>query len=204
MEIIHEFNGLQYMEMEDVYPVKEDTLLLIRSVQEHLTERKGTIMDMGCGVGLISLMSNKKGWDTISVDREPIALMNARKNHFLNDFKPQLFLSDLFEGIPRSYLRSFDLITFNPPYLSSSISQLDRRSELALIGGEHGLEVVKKFLMGSSMFLKDQGKVLLLGYEKWSGMINGSGLDPNLKISTSMGKDIDGERFVIYTLFKHL
>jgi HemK-related putative methylase len=204
MEVIHNFNGLRYQELVGVYPVMEDTLLLVKAVNEYLIEGKGMIMDMGCGVGLISLLSYKNGWKAISVDREPNALRNTRKNHMLNDFKPQLFLSDLFEGIPRSFLGSFDLITFNPPYLSASVFQFDRRSDLALVGGEQGSEVVKRFLMGSSKFLKDQGGILLLGYEEWSEMIIRFASDLKLRVSCNIDKDIDGERFVIFTLFKQL
>jgi methylase of polypeptide subunit release factors len=155
-------------------------------------------MDMGSGVGLISLLSCYRDWGTLSVDREPLALKNLRKNLVLNGFNAKLLLSDLFEGIPRSFLGSFDLITFNPPYLGDLSDHNDRRTDLPLVGGAYGFEVSEKFLRGSVDFLKPDGRIILLGYEKWIDLMDISSTDLVMERSEMISRDIDGERFSVF------
>ena len=202
MEVIHKFGNIQYKEMDKVYPVSEDTLFLLGSVKRLLEKDDGRIMDMGCGVGLITLFASSLGWEVISVDREPLALENLRSNLAMNKLSSDLYLSDLFEGIPRKYEGSFDTISFNPPYLPHENIPIDRRADMALVGGENGHEVAEKFIRASSDFLKVGGRVIMLAYSSWVKKIDiGSigSMIPNVKFKE---KEIDGERFMIMELVK--
>lgn len=162
-----EYDGIRYMERNGVYPVESDSLLLIRSIEGWI--EKGTrLMDMGTGTGLLTLVGCRDGAQTISVDREPKALQLLRDNLELNGSTSILFLSDLFDGIPRSYLGWADLITFNPPYLKRSENEVDRRYDLPLTGGKHGWEVARDFLDNGWKFLRKDGSIIMLRYVDWN------------------------------------
>lgn len=162
IEYILDGKVLEYRESSGVYPVREDTLLLIDEVLPLLGPEGGSLLDMGCGTGLLSLISASRGWETHSCDREPEALWLTRENLCKNGKMAIFHLSDLFSGIPRGYLSHFDLITFNPPYLSDIPTTADPRFELALNGGSMGLSVAISFLGASWRFLSERGKVIML------------------------------------------
>ncbi|MFO8050531.1 MAG: methyltransferase [Thermoplasmatota archaeon] len=198
MEIIHEIDGISYREYDLVYPVEEDTLYFLSKVAPHFENRTGNVLDMGTGTGLITLLAGSRGWEVLSVDREPRALMNLRENLRMNGLRSRLILSDLFGGIPRGFQDHFDIITFNPPYLTDAGVGLSGRERLAIIGGTEGWEVMKKFLSGSRSFLKKGGSLLLLLSASWN--INDLIGNAPLEIVEIDEKDIQGEKFTAVEL----
>ncbi|MBN1538918.1 MAG: methyltransferase [Candidatus Thermoplasmatota archaeon] len=203
MSIIYHFEGVHYMERGGVYPVRDDTLLLISSMKDILKGKRGKMLDMGCGTGLASILAASNGWQVVSVDREPRALSLTRENLTLNDLAGEQYLSDLFEGIPGRFTRAFDLIVFNPPYLKGPALPLDRREELALAGGREGWEITARFLRDVDNYLSGGGSILLLSCREWpvSDLISSSYLDISEERSRSHG--IDGEGFkVVWISYK--
>jgi methylase of polypeptide subunit release factors len=159
---------IRYIESEWVYPVKEDSLLLLESAAELIDHYEpDRLLDMGCGTGIVTLMAARKGVDVISVDREPRALLNLRESLRINDLNARLLLSDLYEGIPRSYLYILDMAIFNPPYLETDSFFLDRRADLPLIGGKNGWETAGMFLGCAARLLKPDGKALIIEPSSW-------------------------------------
>ena len=168
---------LSYVEQDPVYPVREDSLVLLRAAMDELDEGWGNFMEMGCGTGITSLAAAKKGWRVLSADREPRALGNLRSSLRINGLRARTLISDLFEGIPRAYEGEFSLIVFNPPYLPSEGNTIDRRMDLPLMGGKSGMEVSFRFLEEVPGFLKSDGNVLLLSDGRWTGRIIEHSLD---------------------------
>ncbi|MGA1792747.1 MAG: HemK2/MTQ2 family protein methyltransferase [Thermoplasmatota archaeon] len=200
MSTVFEYEGLRYFEAEGVYPVREDTLLLISVLKDQLQDGKGRLLDMGAGTGLASLTASSMGWGVVSVDREPLALSLVRRNLKMNGLASELYLSDLFEGLPRRFLSAFDLMTFNPPYLEVMDPWVDRRSDLALVGGYEGTNVLERFIRNCRPFLARDGRIIVLGYSNWKigRFLEGCGLD--LRKGPLIEKDIDGELFRAYIL----
>lgn len=196
MDILHTFGGICYLEKEGVYPVERDTLMIIEAL-ERVIEGSKTLIDMGCGTGLVTLYASSKGLSTISVDRESLALIQLRNNLCINELISKIFLSDLYEGIPRSYHGFADIITFNPPYIPGDLNHYERRTDLPLIGGERGWETASRFLQDSIPFLSVNGMIILLCYEDWSI----DDLDPlgNFICSKNplIKRDLDGERLCV-------
>jgi methylase of polypeptide subunit release factors len=198
MVILHEYRGITYEERTGVYPVERDSLFLLEVLENEL-EGATTLMDMGCGNGLATLLASSRQLETISIDREPLALMQLRSNLERNDLRSLLLLSDLFEGVPRSYRGWADLIIFNPPYLPTMGTE-SGRMDLALVGGSEGWETAARMMESSLDYLSDGGRLVVLVYEDWKM----SDLDPDghfqLCSRPVRGKDIDGESFEIMVL----
>ncbi|MFW3147121.1 MAG: methyltransferase [Thermoplasmatota archaeon] len=193
------FNDLEYEEDHLVYPVEEDTLLLLRSIEHELCKNKGRFLEMGCGTGLISLRAASMGWDTFSVDIEPRALGLVRRNLRLNGLNGRQYLSDLYQGIPRSCKDSFDLICFNPPYVGSGKASLSRRDGMALEGGPGGWEKAYLFLIGSTRFLNEAGRVQILMKPQWDNEMSAIGQHYG-SLEKGEINEISGERFSVWTL----
>ncbi len=189
--MIYEYErlGIRYIEREGVYPVREDTLLLIDAVIPYLEGGEGSFLDMGCGTSLLSLIGSKLGWDVTSIDREPRALSLLRSNLALNSLDSRAYLSDLFDGLPMSN-RDYDLMAFNPPYLSDLGGG---RDEIPLAGGVRGFEVAARFLMGASDRISRSGQILMINATDWGDKWDREISDPLYDVEDISRMDSHGE-----------
>ena len=189
--MIYEYErlGIRYIEREGVYPVREDTLLLIDAVIPYLEGGEGSFLDMGCGTSLLSLIGSKLGWDVTSIDREPRALSLLRSNLALNSLDSRPYLSDLFDGLPTSN-RDYDLMAFNPPYLSDLGGG---RDEIPLAGGVRGFEVAARFLMGASDRISRSGRILMINATDWGDSWDRGISDPLYDVEDISRMDSHGE-----------
>ena len=72
-----------------------------------------SILELGCGTGLISVLCAKKGAAVTATDINPKALENVLLNAEKNNVSIHSIQSDLFDSIPKQH---FDYILINPPY----------------------------------------------------------------------------------------
>src|SRR5260221_1083115 len=86
-------------------------LLLNHIKQLHLKGK--SVLEPGCGSGLISINAAKKGANVTATDINPVAIEFLKKNSRQNNVKLRIIQSDLFQNISR---QSFDIIAINPPY----------------------------------------------------------------------------------------
>lgn len=100
-----------------------------------------------------------------AVDISPDALDVAVRN--VNDYGLQdritLYQSDLYEQLP---FKQYDLIISNPPYVNSdSMSRLPaeylREPQIALAGGEDGMDLVRKIVAGAAERLTPNGVLMV-------------------------------------------
>lgn len=135
------------------YPVREDTLLLKRKVEELPLEGK-KVLEIGTGNGIVAVTAAEKGAGVTATDIDPEALEDARERAEKSDVSGKLkFLeSNLFEEIEGS----FDYILFNPPYLPGKKEVED---DSTWRGGEKGIEITKKFLEAARDHLEEEGEI---------------------------------------------
>ena len=197
MDIFHEYKGLIYREEKEVYPVREDTLMLVSAIEHFLGGRPGYFLDVGCGTGMASLLASSRGWKVVSIDREPRALSLLRRNLDLNGLKAEIYLSDLFEGVPNRFRNRIDLAVFNPPYLEIIDEMADRRVELPLQGLDGGQATVHRFLLDLGEYLSENGRCLLLSCREWklSEVVGRSGM--KIEEGNRWERDIYGESFEV-------
>ena len=133
-----------------VYPVREDTLLLKRNIEEQNLEGK-SFLEIGVGNAELSVTAAEQGAEVTAVDINPEAVEHAKERFGEAGLDADIFQSDLFEDIEGE----FDFIVFNPPYLSGPE---DIGDEEMWRGGETGLEIPEKFLDEVSNYLSKDGK----------------------------------------------
>lgn len=71
------------------------------------------LLELGCGSGLISIVSAKRGANVTASDISAGAIDNTRRNVAKNKVAVSVIHSDLFNSIPK---QTFDVIVINPPY----------------------------------------------------------------------------------------
>ena len=134
-------------------------------------ENTRSILDVGCGTGLISLMLAQRCQAIIdALDIDPAACMQARENADRSPFGQRLqvihrpfadFVTE-FAGI-----RQYDCIVSNPPYIpTADIASLEPEVRehdplSALDGGADGFAHYEKIASLAPLLLKKGGYILL-------------------------------------------
>lgn len=88
------------------------TLFLIEFM-ESLTIQNNTVLELGCGSGLLSCVAAKHNADVTASDISPLAITTLTENAEQNNLQIEIVLSDLFDSINAKH---FDYIFINPPY----------------------------------------------------------------------------------------
>ncbi|MDD1679917.1 MAG: methyltransferase [Methanomicrobiales archaeon] len=135
-----------------MYPVREDTLLLLEAASEEIRP-SDQVLEVGVGSGYIARrLQGNVAW-IVTTDISPYAVLKVKEANV------DVLRTDLLAGI----CGAFDLILFNPPYLPT---QPDERIadwlEYALDGGPTGREVITRFAGQAGSVLKEQGRILLV------------------------------------------
>ena len=146
---------------------RPETELLVDKIIKIFKERKISILDIGTGSGciIISLLSNLKNSNGIGIDTSKNAISTAKKNALKYKLTERVkFLNKSYKNV---FSKKFDLIVSNPPYIDSkdikNLSDDIKRYEprLALDGGNHGLDLIKKIIYKSKHILKIKGMLAL-------------------------------------------
>lgn len=95
----------------------------------HLKDK--TVLELGAGAGLISMLCAKRGAFVTASDISEMAVKGLRLNAEINDCKIDVVQSDLFEQLE---VKDFEIIIINPPYYPKDPGNID---EYAWFCGEH-------------------------------------------------------------------
>ncbi len=138
---------------------------------------KGKLLDVGCGVGIISLLLSRDfNIETTIIDKQEKMLNYAKHNYALNSLEVQSHLGDFTEWKTEE---KFDYIISNPPFYDSRVTQSEN-THLNIARYAHHLPIedliakVKKLLKprGYFIFCYDAKQVDLLLYYLTSYGIN--------------------------------
>ncbi len=147
---------------EGVYAPAEDSWMMCN----YLPSELGSVLEIGCGSGIISIHLAKKGNIVTSVDVNPKALRATEFNAKQNQVKLEILESNMFEKLQG---RKFNSIVCNPPYLPPTDNYDDPELALAVEGGPTGSEFTIKLLSRAKQFLKKGGNIYLIISSKMKG-----------------------------------
>ena len=166
-----EFYGRAFMVSKDVLDPRPDTETLIDVVLKHEASTKATFLDIGTGSGAIAitLLCENGGWRGVATDISDLAIDVAQKNaqNLGVDERLTFRQTSWAQGIDGK----FDFLVSNPPYiaraeietLAHDVKNFD--PQLALDGGEDGLEAYRQIAMKCGALLNKGGRIYLeIGY----------------------------------------
>lgn len=117
-----------------------------------------SVLELGCGSGLISIAAAKRGAVVTATDINPIAIEALRMNAPANDVKIRVIESDLFEKLPAT---PFDFILINPPYYKKNPRSF---KDFAWYCGENG-EFFSGLFSGLKNYIHSGFVVLMVTFE---------------------------------------
>ena len=101
------------------YAYNSDSIFLYDFVSSF--NPRGKMLDVGCGVGIISLLLSRDFQvETSIIDKQKIMLQYAKKNFDINHLKVKAYLGDF---IHYDIGEQFDFVISNPPFYDSSVTQ---------------------------------------------------------------------------------
>ena len=98
----------------------------------------------------------REGSEVVAVDIDEDAVKNLKKLYQEINLNVEVRVSDLFENVEGK----FDTIIFNPPYLPGGAKELKDLQWAG--GGEHGDEVIMRFLRDAWRYLEDEGEIYII------------------------------------------
>lgn len=144
--------SIEIEDFDTVYPVSEDSIFLIESLNVTAGEH---VLEIGCGSGVVSLHCAKNGCDVTAVDINLNAVDAARYNAELNGLEVEVRWSDVYTCIDDT----FDTIIFNLPYLPADDDGIEA---MAWSGGSDGLGPLPRVLEGLSEHLRKEGRLVIV------------------------------------------
>lgn len=110
----YSYNDIWVWVEPTVFPpfITISTKLLLDFV-DTLELKDKSVLELGCGCGIISILAARKGAVVTATDINEIALEALRKNALDNQAIITVLKSDLFENLSESW---FDVMVINPPY----------------------------------------------------------------------------------------
>jgi release factor glutamine methyltransferase len=136
----------------EVYEPAEDTYLLLKVAlaEARVSDR---VLEIGCGMGLISRGLAPRVQTVLATDINPHAVKVVQK------YGIPVVRADLFLGIKGE----FDMIIFNPPYLPTiEEERIAGWLNFALDGGGSGRDTIDRFLEDLRPHLAIGGRAIIL------------------------------------------
>jgi release factor glutamine methyltransferase len=180
-----EFYGeLFYVDQRVLIPRPETEILVEKALQvirQHATESPVTLLDIGAGSGIISIIIAKNSEAEVTAlefSRDAFSVLNENiRQHKLRE-KITAIYADLFpshypQDTSPSAGRRFDIIVSNPPYipehewqeLDSTVK--DFEPKMALAAGEDGLDIIRRIVSEAPQNLVPGGTILMeIGYNQ--------------------------------------
>jgi release factor glutamine methyltransferase len=125
----------------------------------------GTAVDLCCGSGAVgaALAREVPGIEVYAADVDPAAVACARRNLPA----ARVFEGDLFDALPGELRGRVDVLAVNAPYVpTAEIAMMpsearDHEHRVALDGGQDGLDVQRRVVVGAPNWLAAGGHLLI-------------------------------------------
>ena len=164
-------------------------------------EKSRKLLDLCTGSGCIAIsLAVKGGFESVTAtDLSEEALKVAERNARMHQVPIRFFQGDLFSALPQSEVKTFDIITSNPPYIPTAVIATlepevrEHEPTMALDGTEDGLKFYRQIAKEAGSWLKPGGSIYLeIGYDQGeavSGLLEDAGFTNVRVIKDLPGKD---------------
>lgn len=146
----------------------------------------------GCLPIMLADMFQNAHVDAVDISQDALAVAQINVNTYELQDRITLIESDLYNRVPD---KKYDLIISNPPYVNSgSMAKLPKEylhePQIALAGGNDGMDLVRKIIAGAAQRLTEDGILMVeIGNER--AFAEAAFPDLNLTwVSTSAGDDM--------------
>lgn len=178
------FRHLDFVCRENVLIPRPETELLVEEVLAGLDDLRTLgvplVLDIGSGTGAIALSIAHENdvAQIVAADVSDEAVALSRENverHGLTD-RVTVVQSDLFGGL-QDYRRCVDIVVSNPPYIRTSDleslqGEVRREPQLALDGGEDGLDYYRAIIEEAPAFIKPGGLLFFeIGFDQAADVV---------------------------------
>ena len=164
-------------------------------------EKPRKLLDLCTGSGCIAIsLAVKGGFESVTAtDLSEEALKVAERNARTHQVPIRFFQGDLFSALPQSEVKTFDIITSNPPYIPTAVIATlepevrEHEPMMALDGTEDGLKFYRQIAKEAGSWLKPGGSIYLeIGYDQGeavSGLLEDAGFTNVRVVKDLPGKD---------------
>jgi len=166
-----------YCDERSIVPRSYIAELIVDGHLEEWLPPGAKVLDLCTGNGSLAILLalacpdvNVSGAD-ISLPALSLAAKNIDRHGLTEQL--ELYQGDLWDALPElASEERFDLIICNPPYVNAqSMANLPKEylaePELALAGGNDGMDLIRRILRDASAYLKEEGSLVLeIGNEK--------------------------------------
>jgi release factor glutamine methyltransferase len=160
------FRGLRILVDSRVFVPRRRTELLVEETVR-IAPRGATVVDLCCGTGAVAtaLLNELTDARVIAADIDPAAVASARRN--LEARGGTVLQGDLFDPLPRELRGTVDVIVANAPYVPTEAIQLmpqearEHEDIVALDGGEDGLDIQRRVVLGVTEWLRPGGWLII-------------------------------------------
>jgi release factor glutamine methyltransferase len=125
---------------------------------KHLPLEGKSLLEPGCGSGLISIYAAKKKANVTATDINATAIEFLKKNAAQNNVELKIIQSDLFQNIPE---QRFDIIAINPPFYKK---QPQTEQDYAWFCGENG-EYFTALFKGLNTYVHPGSEILMVLFD---------------------------------------
>ncbi|MDO5977711.1 methyltransferase [Flavivirga spongiicola] len=190
----YNYDGISVMVHPDVFPphLTFSTKILLDYISN--IDLKGkSILELGCGSGIISLLASKKGGNVIATDINKTALEYLQKASIENNLTVNCIYSNLFDNL-NSY--TFDYIIINPPYYPKHPKSIEEQAWFCGTDFNYFKNLFKQL----SNRLNDKNILMILSIDCDLKSIKNIAKRNNLKLTSIFEKKIFGEHNFIFKI----
>ncbi len=166
------WRNLELKVTDKVLIPRAETEIIIDIVSKIFEKKSNKLLfaELGTGSGAISIALSLEYplWEGLATDIDQNALEIANKNYInLSKQKNLRFYCGHWWQPLESYKGKLDLAISNPPYIPKNIyEELPKEvrnfePQIALLGGEDGLEHIREIIQSAPIFLREKGWLIL-------------------------------------------